>query len=290
MFLITGITGHVGGAAAKHLLAAGKQVRALVRDKARASAWSAQGVELLQGEWQDSDALARAFEGVEGAYLMMPPSQTPSPDFREAKAVVASYQKALASAAPPKLVALSSMGSDRSSGVGLITSAYLLEEGLRDLTIPTAVIRAGSFFENYLYGLQAGQGGTLPTFYTPTDRELPMIASEDIGAEVASLLTSDWTGKRIIELGTLLSPEELAAAIGKALHRDVKAQPIPREAWAGALEQMGVPKGSTWAFEEMTDAINSGWIAFGIPGTEHVDGTTSAEQFFAAANSAQSAS
>ncbi len=36
MFLITGITGKVGGAAAKHLLAQGKQVRALVRDEAKA--------------------------------------------------------------------------------------------------------------------------------------------------------------------------------------------------------------------------------------------------------------
>lgn len=37
MFLITGVTGHVGGAAASHLLAQGKQVRALVRDQAKAA-------------------------------------------------------------------------------------------------------------------------------------------------------------------------------------------------------------------------------------------------------------
>ena len=36
MFLITGITGKVGGAAARHLLNKGKQVRALVRDPAKA--------------------------------------------------------------------------------------------------------------------------------------------------------------------------------------------------------------------------------------------------------------
>ena len=33
-------------------------------------------------------AIERALKGVEGAYLMMPPSQTPSPDFREAKAEI----------------------------------------------------------------------------------------------------------------------------------------------------------------------------------------------------------
>jgi uncharacterized protein YbjT (DUF2867 family) len=37
MFLIMGITGKVGGATAKHLLAHGKQVRALVRNHEKAA-------------------------------------------------------------------------------------------------------------------------------------------------------------------------------------------------------------------------------------------------------------
>lgn len=283
MYLITGITGHVGGAAARHLLQQGKPVRALVRDEAKAAGWAAKGVELVKGEWEDSAAISRALAGVEGAYLMMPPIQTPSPDFREAKAVIASYKQALATAAPPKLVVLSSMGSEKTSGLGLITSTHLIEEALRDLPFPVAFLRAGSFYENYLFGLQAGQGGTLPIFYAPTDRKLPMIATEDIGAEVAKLLTAEWTGKRFIELGSLVSSDELADALGEVLGREVKAQAIPREAWATTLEQMGLPKGSTWAYEEMIEGVNSGWIGLGVEGTEHVDGTITAKQVFVAA-------
>ena len=85
MFLVTGITGKVGGAAARHLLKMGRQVRSLVRDEVKAAGWKSKGVELIKGEWEDAAAMTRALEGVEGAYLMMPPSQTPSPDFREAK-------------------------------------------------------------------------------------------------------------------------------------------------------------------------------------------------------------
>ena len=234
MFLVTGITGKVGGAAARHLLEMGKQVRALVRSEAKATAWSSKGVELVKGEWEDPVAMTLALDGVEGAYLMMPPIQTPSPDFREAKAVVASYKEALAKSAPPKLVALSSMGSEKTSGLGLITSTHLLEEGLRNEPFPVAFVRAGSFYENYLFGLQAAQGGTLPIFYAPTERKLPMVATEDIGAEVAKLLTSEWTGKRVIELGSMVSSDELAAELGVVLGRDVKAQAIPREGWAAA--------------------------------------------------------
>ncbi len=283
MFLITGITGKVGGAAARRLLNKGKQVRALVRDPAKAAAWSANGVELVEGEWADPIAMTRALEGVEGAYLMMPPIQTPSRDFREAKAVIASYKQALAKSAPPRLVVLSSMGSEKSSGLGLITSTHLIEQALGTEPFPVAFVRAGSFIENYLFGLQAAQGGTLPIFYAPTDRKLPMIATEDIGAEIAKLLTTEWTGKRIIELGSLVSADDLAAALGKALGRDVKAQAIPRQAWAGALQQMGMPAGGTWAFEEMVDGVNSGWIGLGVEGTERVEGTTSAKDVFAAA-------
>ncbi len=283
MFLITGITGKVGGAAARRLLNKGKQVRALVRDPAKAAAWSANGVELVEGEWADPIAMTRALEGVEGAYLMMPPIQTPSRDFLEAKAVIASYRQALAKSAPPRLVVLSSMGSEKSSGLGLITSTHLIEQALGTEPFPVAFVRAGSFIENYLFGLQAAQGGTLPIFYAPTDRKLPMIATEDVGAEIASLLTTEWTGKRIIELGSLVSADDLAAALGQALGRDVKAQAIPRQAWAGALQQMGMPAGGTWAFEEMVDGVNSGWIGLGVEGAERIEGTTSARDVFAAA-------
>ena len=43
MFLVVGITGKVGGATAEHLLAHGKEVRALVRNREKASSWANQG-------------------------------------------------------------------------------------------------------------------------------------------------------------------------------------------------------------------------------------------------------
>ena len=46
-----GITGKVGGATAQHLLAHGKEVRALVRNREKASSWANQGVELVDGDW-----------------------------------------------------------------------------------------------------------------------------------------------------------------------------------------------------------------------------------------------
>ena len=287
MFLVTGITGRVGGATAKHLLAQGKKVRALVRNREKAANWADQGVELVDGDWNDSAAIERALKGVEGAFVMLPAVWAPSPDYKEAKDVIANYVEALTKAAPPRVVALSSMGANKTSGLGMITALSLLEQGFRNLTSPVAFVRAGGFYENFLYGLQAAQGGTLPVFYNPTNRKSTMVATKDIGSQVAKLLTGPaWSGHRVIELGSMVSAYEVAGQLGEVLKLEVKAFAIPRAGWAAAFEQSGMPKGQTGAAEEMFESVNAGWMDLGIKGTEHVAGTTSARDVFAAAQKA----
>ncbi|WP_408207046.1 NmrA family NAD(P)-binding protein [Paraburkholderia sediminicola] len=284
MFLVMGITGKVGGATAEHLLAHGKKVRALVRNREKAAHWANQGVELVDGDWNDSVAIEHALKGVEGAFVMLPAVWAPSPDFKEARGVIANYVEALTRASPPRVVALSSMGANRTSGLGMITALSLLEQGFRGLTLPIAYVRAGGFFENFLYGLHVAQGGTLPVYYNPTDRKSTMVATNDIGAEVAALLTGPaWSGHRAIELGSMVSADEVATQLGEVLKVDVNAFAVPRAGWPAAFEQLGVPKGQTGPAEAMYEAVNSGWMDLGVEGTEHVPGATSARDVFAAA-------
>ncbi|PXX38228.1 MULTISPECIES: NmrA family NAD(P)-binding protein [Burkholderia] len=290
MFLVMGITGRVGGATARHLLAQGRKLRALVRNREKATNWADRGVELIDGDWNDAAAVERALEGVEGAFVMLPAVWAPSPDFSEAKSVIANYVEALTRAVPPRVVVLSSMGANRTSGLGMITALSLLEQGLRRLTLPIAHVRAGGFFENFLYGLHVAQGGTLPVYYNPTSRKSTMVATDDVGAEVAALLTGPaWSGHRVVELGSMVSADEVAAQLGEVLQRDVKAFAIPRAGWPAAFEQIGIPKGQTGSAEAMFDAVNAGWMDLGVAGTEHVVGTTSPRDVFAAARNAATA-
>ena len=287
MFLVMGITGKVGGATAEHLLAHGKEVRALVRNREKASSWANRGVELVVGDWNDPAAIERALKGVEGAFVMLPGVWAPSPDFQEAKGVIANYIEALTRAAPPRVVALSSMGAHRTSGMGIITALSLLEQGFRDVASPIAFVRAGGFFENFLYGLQVAQGGTLPVYYDPTNRKTTMVAASDIGAEVATLLSGPaWSGRRVIELGSMVSADEVAEQLGEVLSRNVTAFAVPRAGWAEAFEQFGIPKGHTGPAEDMFEAVNAGWMDLGAEDTEHVAGTTSARDVFEAAQNA----
>src|SRR3979490_3062723 len=86
MFLVMGITGNVGGATAEHLLAHGKEVRALVRNREKASSWANKGVELVDGDWNDSAAIERALKGVEGAFVMLPAAGPPPPTAKKTSA------------------------------------------------------------------------------------------------------------------------------------------------------------------------------------------------------------
>src|SRR6202051_4229698 len=290
MFLVMGITGRVGGATAQHLLAQAKKVRAMVRNREKATKWVDQGVELVDGDWNDAAAVERALEGVEGAFVMLPAVWAPSPDYKEAKGVIANYVEALTKAAPPRVVVLSSMGANRTSGLGMITPCPLLEQAFRHLTLPIACVRAGGFFENFLYGLHVAQGGTLPVYYNPTSRKSTMVATNDIGAEEATLLTGPaWAGHRVIELGSMVSADEVAAQLGDVMQREVKAFAVPRAEWPAAFEQFGIPKGQTGPAEAMFEALNAGWMDLGVDGTEHVAGTTLPRDVFAAAQQAATA-
>jgi nucleoside-diphosphate-sugar epimerase len=63
--LITGATGKVGSRLSKHLVRRGDKVRALVRDPARATELSGEGIELVRGDLIDEGSLAAAVSGVD---------------------------------------------------------------------------------------------------------------------------------------------------------------------------------------------------------------------------------
>ena len=266
----------------RHLLAKGKQVRTLLRTPDKAKAFADQGVEIHQGDLNQAEALARALQGVEGAFLLMQPTMTPPPDFSDAKASLTSYSAALAKAPVPRLVALSSMGSEKTEKLGNITATSLMERAFSNLPFPTAFVRAGSFYENYASALPTAQHTGKYFSFQPVDLPLPAVGTIDIGNLVAELLLHGWTGKKVIELGSLTTANQMATAVGKAIGRDVQAQALPRQAWAQTLERFGLPPGSTGPYEQMMESIGNGWIAFGQPGTEAVPATQTPEEFFAA--------
>lgn len=197
IYAIMGITGRVGGAAAKALQANGQSVRAIVRDPAKARPWVEQGAELAVADYGDSKALQAAFAGVEGVFVMIPPYFAPSADFRETRLIVQALRQALEAANPPKAVYLSSIGSHLTRGLGLITQTHILEEELGSLSIANAFLRPAWFMENSQWDISpARKKGEIAAFLQPLDQPIPMISTSDIGRIAGKVLQQGWSGKR----------------------------------------------------------------------------------------------
>jgi NAD(P)H dehydrogenase (quinone) len=281
MFAITGITGRVGGGTAQALLEAGHTLRAVLRDSQKGAAWQRRDAEIALATFDDADALTRAFSGAEGVYVMVPPDFDPDADFSGAKAAAAAIAEAVRRARPGKVVALSSIGGQHAHGTGLIGQTHILEEALRDCPVPIAILRPTWFMENSLWDVApARETGRMPSYLSPLDRPVPMIATADIGAVAARTLLDNWSGKRVIEIEgpRRYSQIEIAALLGKALGRPVEAQAIPREEWEGLFRAQGTVRPQPRI--EMLDGFNSGWIDFELGAKEHVIAPTSFETVF----------
>jgi len=157
MYAIVGISGRVGGAIAENLMAQGGKIRAIVRNPEKATRWRDRGAEIAVADVDNPNALASAFEGTDGVFLMIPPNFAPARGFPETRKTLASYHAALANALPKKAVNLSSIGAEQTKGLGLITSLHLLEQTLGDLPIPHAFLRAGWFMENHAWDVTTAQ-------------------------------------------------------------------------------------------------------------------------------------
>jgi NAD(P)H dehydrogenase (quinone) len=281
MFTIVGITGNVGGATAQALLAAGKKVRGIVRDKSKAAHLAKQGVELVTGDVADPESLVKAMQGCEGVFVMNPPNFAPKPGFPEAKAALSNIQAALAKAAPPKAVYLSSIGAQHDHGLGLITQSHMLEEIMGKLPIANAFIRAAWFLENYLWDVpSARESSQIDAYLEPAAKEFPMVATQDIGELAAKTLLESWNGNRVLELEgpKRYSPIEAAKAFAKVLGREVNVRPIPRSQWQEKFVAQGMPADSTGARIEMVEGFNSGWIDFEGGDAEHFMGKSTIER------------
>jgi len=277
MYAVMGITGKVGGAVARTLLAKGEKVRGIVRNPDKAAEWQKQGVELFKADFDDVDALTAAFTGVAGVFVMVPPNFAPAPGFPEARATLKVLREALSRALPSKAVYLSSIGAEQASGLGLITNSHLLEETLGDLPFSHAFLRAAWFMENSAGDVASALNeGKVRFQLHPLDRKFPLVATADIGKAGAETLTQSWTGTRHIEVAGPegYSPLDIAEAFAEAVGRPVEAIAVPRGEWETLWVSQGMPEGRTAPRAEMVDAFNSSWIHFGVPGTEPVKGTT----------------
>jgi len=282
MYAVMGVTGRVGGAAAASLVQAGAKVRAVLRDAAKARAWSDKGCEIARARTEDPAALTAAFQGVEGAFVSLPGVFDPEPGFPEARAAIESIRQSLERAQPPKVICLSTIGADAMQP-NLLNQLGLFEQALRSLPMPITFLRPTWFMDNAVFDLAAARDeGRIDSFLQPLDEQYPMVAAQDVGLTAARLLLETWTGHRVVELTgpAPVTPNQIANAFSTALGKPVTARAVPRSDWESLFRSQGM-KNPTPRMQ-MLDGFNEGWIRFADDGRNARRGTTPLEQVIAA--------
>ena len=261
MFAVTGITGQVGAAVARGLLAADQPVRAVIRDRSKSVPWARLGCDIAIADLEDTGALTTAFEGTAGVFAMLPPVFDPAPGFPEATRLISLLSAALARAKPAKVVVLSTIGAD-SPHPNLLNVLGQLEKVLGSLPMPVTFLRAAWFMENAAWDIAPAKSGLIQSYLQPLDRAVPMISTEDVGRAAAVLLQERWEGKRVVELESAqrVSPNALAAAFAEVLGTPVRVEAVPRDQWEAIFRAQGM-KNPTPRMQ-MIDGFNAGWIDF----------------------------
>ena len=278
MYIVSGATGHTGSAVAKTLLEEDLPVRVIVRSREKGAGFEKLGAEIAVADLQNAAALTEALQGGKVLYLMNPPTPQSEDQFVELEKVIAAFKTAIENSTLEKIVALSSIGSQLSSGTGNILTTYKLEQAFENSEIPVTFIRAGSFMENWNAVLDAAKtNGVLPSFYQPLDRKLPQVAAADIGRVAAEAMQEKTDGVEVKELaGFWVSPAETAEIFGKVLGKEVKAVAVPEEQWIGILSNHNSPKNAE-SLAEMFKGFNSGHIKFETE--DQMEGKTTVENW-----------
>ena len=227
VILVTGATGHQGGAVLRHLRERGFSCRALTRDPAKPQSRTmiGQGIEVVRGDMEDQASLTRALDGVYGVFAV----QTPYDSGVEGEVRQGINLADAAKRSRISHFVYSSVGSaDRRTGVPHFDSKFRIEEHVRAAGMHFTIVRPVFFMENWLAMRPAIENGAISLPLDPATR-LQIIAVDDIGGTVAMAFehSGKWQDRTFELAGDELSMSQFAERFSRTSGRDVQYRQVP---------------------------------------------------------------
>ena len=227
--LITGVTGHQGGAVAKALRSSGFRLLGLTRKPGgdAATALVQDGIDLVYGDFDDEASLRHALTGVWGVFGVQD-AFAAGPEREQAQG---KRLATLAREAGVEHYVYTSVGSaHRRTGIPHFDSKWQIEEAVRGLRFPSHVILRPVFFMENLLAPYSLQDTTLTSALGSRTR-LQMIAVDDIGWFGARAFTdASRLNRREIDLaGDVRTMVEAAGILTEALGRRIGYVQTPIE-------------------------------------------------------------
>lgn len=239
MIAITGATGLLGQHVIESLLKTvpASQIVAIVRNPAKATALSQQGITVRQADYSDEAAFTTALQGID-KLLLISSSEVGQRAPQHRNVINA------AKAAHVKFIAYTSLLHADTSPLGLADEHVATEKMLAESGIAYALLRNGWYTENYLasapaaleHGVFIGAAG---------EGKIASATRADYAAAAARVISEDGHAGKTYELagdaGWTLS--QLAAELAKQSGKKVVYQNLSEADFAAALKSVGLPAG-----------------------------------------------
>lgn len=240
--LVTGATGTVGGQVVEQLVKRGADVRALVRDPAKADFPA--GVTVVQGDLLDVDSLRGAFAGVSTLFLL---NAVVPDEFTQALIALNVAREA----GIERIVYVSVIHSDRYVNVPHFAGKFGVERMIEQMGLNATILRPAYFIGNDLAIKDVVMGhGVYPM--PIGSKGLAMVDTRDIGEIAAIELMRREQSPAALPLDriNLVGPDTLTGADVAAIWTDVLGRPI------------AYPGDDTVGFEQNLRRFMPNWMAF----------------------------
>jgi len=252
---VVGSTGAQGGGLVRAILrdkAGGFAARAITRkvDSDKAKELARLGAEVAAGDLDDQASLERAFRGAHAVFGVTNYWEhfSPERELTQATAIARAAKQAGAAHViwstledTRRWVPLSDNRMPTLMGkykVPHFDAKGEADKVFRQLVPNTTCLLTSFYWENLIYfgaGPKPGPDGTLALTYPMGDKKLPGIAVEDIGKCAYTIFKrgQEFIGKTVAIAGEQLTIAQMAAALTRALGREVRYNDVPPEVYRG---------------------------------------------------------
>jgi uncharacterized protein YbjT (DUF2867 family) len=250
MILITGVTGQVGSAALNALVAAGAEIRALVRDP---SAFAApEGVQVVQGDFNDDPSMAKALKEV--AVMLLAGRDGPD-SVSQHRRVLAQVRQA----GVRHVVKLSAIGAAPESPIALMREHHEVDEEVRKGPAGWTLLKPHLYMQNLLRAANAiRREGRLAA--PMGANRFPLVDTRDVGAAAAVVLRDPaaHAGKEYVLTGPVaVSYEELAKALTAIADRAVTYEAVAPPEFEDRLRAAGMPEWRAYDLAHIASAYRA---------------------------------
>jgi uncharacterized protein YbjT (DUF2867 family) len=252
--LVAGATGNTGSGVAAGLLARGRRVRALVRDRAKAAALAERGAEIAVVDLDRPETLTvDLLEDVTKVYFVTWNGPSALQQSRNLLATIAD------SGATPHIVRLSAFGTPQSR---IISELARCEEELKSSGLAWTILAPTFFMQNLLMAAESVKEQGVVYFDWGTGKA-GMIDVRDVVDCAVAVLTGEAEavqGQTYVLTGpAAIGFREVAETLSRLTSRTVEYIPVPHEAAREAMIAMGVPEWIAAGYAELGEGFEQGF-------------------------------